>query len=718
MPVADPVAELNLPDSFRIVRGLLPAAGAALYGADAGLVWVDGHWAPDETVAAARLIAGAAGCLVHELPAGRALYIAPIPPARPDDEPMSLIVVCSRGAEAGAAEAIATLAAGMATYRRLNTELDGMAVELADRYEELNLVYATSDQAHSSPEGHTALDGLVASCRDHMDANLVALVLPVQGLTFERHDALSPVQRVSAFLQTVAGPFFEDFAAEARPVVLNNGFGAYARHLQTFGAMKLAATPVMDNRGVVCGALLMAKAADRADFNNSDKNLLSSIAEKVGRIVLSSYDALTGLLLRDEFERRLEAAHARTRESGCVHCLLSVDLDQLAVINATRGRPAGDEMLCCVARHLDQRQGGGRVAARLGSRHFGFLLEDCALESGTEFAEAIRLAISHSSFAYDNHPIEIAVSIGVASMDRTSRTAASVLHMAELASDAAREKGRNSVHVYRDGATSIIKHTEQMRWVGRIHEALRSDRFRLYAQRIRRLDGAGEAHLEVLLRLLDQDDRVQSPERFLPAAERYFLMPSIDRWVISHTLQALAASGKADSLTCSINLSGQSINDESFIQFVLDELDGAQVGGEHLCFEITETAAITSMETAQRFILQLKERGCRFSLDDFGTGLSSFSYLKELPVDFVKIDGSFVRGIIDDPVSESMVVAITEVGHAMGLEIIAEYVESECIETRLREIGVDYAQGYAIERPLPFSEHLRLPRATEAAAQP
>lgn len=717
MRAADTAAGLGLPEAYRILRGLLPNAGAALYGADAGLVWADGHWAPEETVAAARLILEGAPDLKHAvrmLASGRALHLTTVPAAAPAGDEGFFMVVCERGAGEGVGDAIVAMATGMATYRRLNAELDGMASELSDRYEELNLVYATSNQADRFPEGQAALDNLVESCRDHLDASLVALVLPAQGLSFERHDTRSPVQRVSEFLRTIASQFFGDFAGEARAVVLNEGMGAYAPHLQAFGAMKLAATPVLDSRGAVCGVLLMVNPTSCADFSNSDKNLLSSIAEKVAKIVQASYDALTGLLLKNEFEPRLEAAYARSRRDGVEHCLLCIDLDQLEVVNETFGHEAGDEMLRSVGRHLDERQGGGRIAARLGSGTFGFLMENCTVDPAREFAEAIRLSISRLRFAFDNHPIEIAASIGVAVMDRQSESATSVLHTAQLASNAAREKGRNSVHVYRDGATSIIKHTEQMRWVGRIHEALRTNRFRLYGQLIRPLDGSDEPHLEILLRLLDEEGRVQSPETFLPAAERYFLMPSIDRWVVSHALAALTSRGATH--VCSINLSGQSLNDESFVGFILEELDRTGIAGKWVCFEITETAAINSMETAKRFILRLKERGCRFSLDDFGTGLSSFSYLKALPVDFVKIDGSFVKCIIDDPVSESMVLAITQVGHAMGLKIIAEYVENARIEKRLRELGVDYAQGYAIERPIPLREHLTARRSTRAVA--
>lgn len=718
MSVADLIASLAPDEPFTILGGLLPEAGAALYGADAGLLWAAGRWAPEETVAAANLFRAGkpeATDSFHRLATGRSLHIAPIPAPGFGAADSFFIVVCDGDAGDGVADAVATMASGMATVQRLNSELDGMASELSDRYEELNLIYATSNQATRFPEGQAALDSLVKSCRDHLDASLVALVLPAQGLSFERHDARSPVQRVSEFLRTIAGEFFAGFAAAGRAVVCNDDMSG-AAELERFGAMKFAATPILNGRQAVCGVLLMANPAQATDFSNSDKNLLASIAEKAGKIVEASYDSLTGLLCRGEFEHRLGIAHIRARQNGEEHCVLCVDLDQLRVVNETLGHEAGDGMIRCVGHHLERYQGERRIAARLGSDDFALLLENCPLEAGRELAETIRLSISALSFSVGDQPVAITASIGVACMDKESENAAAVLQAAELASASAHEKGRDSVHVYQDGAASLVERTEQMRWVGRIHSALRNDCFRLFGQLIQPLEGGEEPHVEILLRLVDDEGRIQSPNTFMPAAERYFLMPSIDRWVIRHALALLAEPASEGAPVCSINLSGQSMSDESFVNFILGELDQSGVACERICFEITETAAIKSMETAKQFILRLKERGCRFSLDDFGTGLSSFSYLKALPVDFVKIDGSFVKGIIDDPVSESMVLAITQVGHAMGLKIIAEYVENARIERRLRELGVDYAQGYAIERPIPLREHLTKRSRTRAVA--
>ena len=471
--------------------------------------------------------------------------------------------------------------------------------------------------------------------------------------------------------------------------------------------MKLAAVPIRDGLEAVCGMLLMVNPADHVDFSNSDRNLLAAVAEKAAGIFAGSYDALTGLFCRGELEQRLDDLFAEVQESEAEHCVLCIYVDGLRAFNETLGPAAGDAVLKGVGAQLEKHQGYQRILARLGGDDFALVLRDSDLSEALAVAEKIRASIRTQQLSYADQPIAVTVSVGIARMDRNSESAAAVLQGAELASGVAHEQARDGVHVYRDGAESVVRRSTEMRWVGKIHSALRNDCFRLYGQRIQPLREGADFHVEILLRLLGDDGVLHSPGEFLPAAERYYLMPAIDRWVITHSLALLAdPSMMRLAPFCAINLSGQSMSDESFIGFILGELDRFAVPCERICFEITETAAIKSMDAAKDFILRLKQRGCRFSLDDFGTGLSSFSYLKALPVDFVKIDGSFVRNIVEDAVSESMVRAITEVGHAMGLQIIAEYVENAAIRAKVRSIGVDFAQGYAIERPIDLGELL------------
>jgi diguanylate cyclase (GGDEF)-like protein len=697
-----------------VLAALARPGTALLLGANGTAVWRSPGWpAADARAAMAAAANGGADTAASPststiaLPGGRTLYRAPV--ASDGGPAAGTLLVAADGAPNSAlAAAVHALAALVATIERLNGELDAMAVELADRYEELNLVYATSRDSARAPEGRVGLENLVKQCREHLGVSLCALVLPPQHLTIESHAPQQPLADLAEFLRAVGLSFFEHIARQRRPIVCNESLDD-AAPLARFGPLKLAAAPVGNGGDAICGVLVMVNPAGAPDFSNSDKNLLASIAEKAAKLVERSYDSLTGLLSRFELERRLEALLPHCRDEGAEHAVLCIDVDELGIHNETLGPEVGDAVLRCVARHLAALERPGRLVARLDSDDFALLLERCPLPAAAAFAEDLCASIRKLKLRANGQALAITVSIGVAPLDADSESAAAVLRAAELASAAAHDNGRDRVHVYQDNADTIVQRNEQMRWVGRIHNALRSDRFRLFGQRIQTIAGRDDPHVEVLLRLLDDDGAVHSPSSFLPAAEQYHLMPSVDRWVITRTLALLKAQPAGRLPVCSVNLSGQSMSDESFLEFILTELERSTVRCDRLCFEITETAAIKSLDTAKLFMLRLKQRGCQFSLDDFGTGLSSFSYLKALPFDFVKIDGSFVRGILEDRVSESMVRAITEVGHAMGLGIIAEYVENAAIKAKLASIGVDFAQGYAIEPPIPLAEHFSRP---------
>jgi diguanylate cyclase (GGDEF)-like protein len=657
---------------------------------------------------------GALDVRTFGLPRDRTLYRARAVAKGSDRPTGTLLVVADGHPDAELAAALQSLASLIATIERLNDELDTMAVELSDRYEELNLVYATSRDDLGAPDARVSLESLVKHCREHLGASVAALVLPRQHLAIESHEPRQPLRDIAAFLHVVGSEFFDDFERDGRTVVCNEDLSA-APALARFGRIKLAAAPVRNGSDAVCGVLLMVNPSAAADFRNSDKNLLASIADKAAKLVERSYDSLTGLLSRWELERRINALLTQCRElEGAEHVVVSIDVDELRVLNETLGPEAGDAALRCLARHLASQERPGRLIARLDGDDFALLLENCPLASGRALAENLCASIRRLPLCIDDQRVAITVSIGVTLISSEFKDAATVMQAAELASTAAHDNGRDRVHVYQENAATLVQRNEQMRWVGRIHNALRADRFKIYGQLIQPLGRAAEPHVEVLLRLVDEEGTLFSPGSFLPAAERYHLMPAIDRWVIAHTL-ALLATQRAGVPLCSINLSGQSMSDESFLQFILAELDGSNVACNRICFEITETVAIKSLETAKQFMLRIKDRGCHFSLDDFGTGLSSFSYLKALPFDFVKIDGSFVKGILEDRVSQSMVWAITEVGHAMGLGIIAEYVENTAIRDKLESIGVDFAQGYAIERPIPLVEHFTRQRAAANA---
>ena len=420
---------------------------------------------------------------------------------------------------------------------------------------------------------------------------------------------------------------------------------------------------------------------------------------------LASHDALTGLLNRREFEQRLLAALEEAREGDVNTAVLYLDLDQFKVVNDTSGHAAGDELLRQIGALLRPRLREGDTLARLGGDEFGVLLTHCPPEPALRIAENLRRTIADFRFAWHSRSFAVGVSIGVVNIAQGPRTLSGVLSAADAACYMAKDKGRNRVQVYRPEDSEIALRHGEMEWVNRIHRALSENRLLLYAQPIVPLHGDGPSHQELLVRLLDEHNEVIPPMAFLPAAERYNLMPAIDRWVIRTAFAALAArgNGAAHPGAIAINLSGASIGDEQFLDFVREQFDRFRVPHAAVCFEIAETTAVTSLSRAAEFIGGLRASGCRFALDDFGVGVSSFTYLKHLPVDFLKIDGSFVKDMLQDPVDAAMVEAIHRIGRVMGKQTIAESVETPAIREALTIVGVDYGQGYGIAMPAPFA---------------
>ena len=420
----------------------------------------------------------------------------------------------------------------------------------------------------------------------------------------------------------------------------------------------------------------------------------------------ASHDSLTGLVNRREFELRVN----RLLDTGCLagveHALCYLDLDQFKLINDTCGHIAGDELLRQLARLLESRVRRRDTLARLGGDEFGVLMEYCSLDQAERVAGLLREAIEEFRFLWEDKSFTIGASMGLVPITAKSRSFAEILHDADNACYMAKDRGRNRLHVYRPDDADVVRRRGEVQRVAQLQRALDADRLTLMYQPIVPLaDEArdGEYH-EVLLRLVDDDGHLISPNAFLPAAERYNLCERLDRWVVRTAFERLSSHPeRLEQLhLCTINLSGQSLVSDAFRGFLIDALAPGLIPAEKICFEITEHAAIANLNSASRFILALKERGCRFALDDFGSGLSSFAYLKTLPVDFLKIDGLFVKDILVDEIDLAMVKSINDIGHVMGKQTIAEFVEQEGIRLKLQEIGVDYAQGYSLGRPRPF----------------
>ena len=454
-------------------------------------------------------------------------------------------------------------------------------------------------------------------------------------------------------------------------------------------AIQDSAAPIRDRGGDIVGAVVVFRDVTK------ERRLKRALSYQ------ASHDVLTGLINRREFDNRLaEALHSAQQEQG-PHALLYVDLDQFKVVNDTCGHSAGDRLLRDVTGLLQAHVRAADTIARLGGDEFGILVRSCTAEQGAKIADNIRQAIRDYRFTWEENTTGIGASIGVVEITRESQSAASLLSAADIACYAAKDSGRNRVHLY--DSNEVSGRHREMYWVSRVTRAVDEGRLELYFQQITPTSSASPAlpaFYELLVRLRDDGGELVLPGEFIPAAERYNMVAAIDRWVVQRAVKALRehATGDEPPFLFALNLSGMSLSDRGFLDFVLTLTEDPCIA-RGLCFEITETAVITSMTEAVYFMRELKKRGCRFALDDFGSGLSSFHYLKNLPVDFLKIDGQFIGSVTTDAVDRSMVEAISHVGRALGIATIAEKVESAAVFAELKRLRVEFAQGYFIAKP-------------------
>jgi diguanylate cyclase (GGDEF)-like protein/PAS domain S-box-containing protein len=454
--------------------------------------------------------------------------------------------------------------------------------------------------------------------------------------------------------------------------------------------------PIRDRTGNMAGAVIVFSDVSR---ERRMKRLLSYQA---------AHDALTGLINRREFESRLNNAIESARaDAHTRHAMIYVDLDQFKVVNDTCGHPAGDQLLRQVTGLLQTRVRANDVLARLGGDEFGVLLERCTPEQALRIADSLRQGIHELRFQWGTNTTQIGASIGIVEIDQHTESVATLLSAADIACYSAKDGGRNRVQVY-DPASASARHRE-MRWMSRLTNARDEGQLDLVFQPIVRIAGGSKSlpHYELLLRLLDENGQMVLPDEFIPAAERYNLMPSLDRWVVEKVLRDIVPSTRDGieeaAFTVAINLSGTTLSDPGFKEFLVDSLEAHEPTPGVLCFEVTETAAITNLGHASYLMREMASRGCLIALDDFGSGLSSFNYLRTLPVNYLKIDGAFVQNVASDPIDRSMVEAIVQIGKAIGIETVAERVETVEVLNTLREIGVGYAQGYLCGRPAPIS---------------
>lgn len=458
-----------------------------------------------------------------------------------------------------------------------------------------------------------------------------------------------------------------------------------------------SATPILE-QGKVSGAVVVFRNIEEERTLTRQMNFLAY------------HDPLTGLVNRRAFEERMRTVIDAARLDNTQNVFCYLDLDQFKIVNDSCGHVAGDELLRRLGKVLQSRVRRCDTLARLGGDEFGVLLERCNAEQALRVVRDLKAAIQKFRFIWDNRTFTIGVSIGIVEMTPENRSLDAVLRAADTACYLAKEKGRNRAHLFQPDDAEILQRHGELEWVSRIQEALEQNRFRLDYQPIMPINqSVNGIRLEVLLRMLDETGGVIPPIEFIPAAERFNLMSSLDRWVVNQAFDWLSEHKDLFSSNgfCAINLSGGSLADDRFLEYVQEELKRCDLDPALICFEITETAAISNLIQAQGFIQKLRESGCHFALDDFGTGMSSFEYLKNLPVDYLKIDGTFVRDMHNDNVDRAMVEAVNRIGHVMGLKTIAEFVENEQILELLAEIGVDFAQGFALAKPRPLSEYTR-----------
>jgi diguanylate cyclase (GGDEF)-like protein len=589
-----------------------------------------------------------------------------------------------------------------------NISLKGMAEELGVRYEELNLLYGLEDEDDflSKKNEHDALSQLLINCTDYMNVGLIALFIPEENMLIHHYGANDSVIDLGLVLNNLRGSLLHWMKTNHETIVINRDTMTDWTDANIKIPYKLIATPLIKASGNLAGILLLVNSMKALDFTNSDRKLAEVLATEASKLIRERRDKLTELLNRKGFYEKMETAVDQVRTTGKEYWLIFLDLDQFKIVNDASGHAAGDKLLVQIGALIKKQLAKTDVIARFGADEFAVLLEGYTFPDVQKKAEAIRQIINQFRFVYESKMYDAAISIGVVWVDPTSENISELLSAADLACRMAKEKGGNRIHVYHSSDQELLVHEDHMQWIGRINKALEDDRFLLYRQRILSLDSNNdEEHYELLIRLKDENGNIISPIQFIPAAERYGLMSKLDRWVIKTALAKMVdvyTQKPETTLGCSINLSGQSFCEQGFQEYLIDLVLNSGLPSDKICFEMTETIAVSNLSQAIDFMQAVKQIGCKFSLDDFGSGMSSFTYLKNLPVDYLKIDGYFVKTILENNIDHAMVESINQIGQVMGLKTIAEFVENDDILNELKKIGVNYGQGYGIGKPEPF----------------
>ncbi len=591
----------------------------------------------------------------------------------------------------------------------LGKQIKDFSQVLDEVEKELTLVYEVDEKIHGTSRSHTGLAQLVGQSGRFLNIAYSVLLIPSKRIRVSAtHSSWKGVNR-KALDRYLIDHMMPKLESQRWPAVFElagiDGMGENAD-----GNFQTLLCPLVDKHGNLEGVLAQMGRVNGAEFSKGERRFMAHIVRKVEYVIEQSFDKMTGLMNRSGFEAQLQESAKTLTSDEQSHQLIYLDLDNLQLVNDTFGRAAGDAVIMRFARLLDEDLPRNAVVSRLTGDDFCVLVANADTDAALRLAEAIRDKGQNLRYLEGDKSLQVTMSIGVAEFSLRSGGEGRALTEARMACEGAKEHGRDLIEVYEEQNLSVIRRHDDMQLVAQIQQAIDSDGFALLAQPISRL-GKGKKlpKFEVLLRMFDADGENIGTDALFSAAERYRLMPQIDRWVVSTTIAMLAAHAEsvADSeVNFSINLSGQSLSDDEILDFIDQEIQDSQIDPERLTFEVTESAAVSNLKKAQAFISALRQRGCRISLDDFGAGLSSFAYLKNFDVDTLKIDGSFIRDITDNRISESMVAAITQVAKVMELETVAEYVESDNTRQLIEDLGVTYAQGHSVGKPIPLEDAL------------
>jgi diguanylate cyclase (GGDEF)-like protein len=729
--VEAPTADASFEPYSRLLRMLMPSLrGVLVHDGFSNLVWASDEWdLAEEADVIKECIANAltdpaefAG-IVRTLDADRAVYCFAV-----RGEQIDLLGVVSLIARLSGSQ---TEARPLQTVRQLvqpaleclrreltlRSRLGSRERDLDVRERDLDLMLEISSHQSAASSDTDEFGLILKTGLDRMGCALAALWVPDKNIALSLTRSGQPMSPES--LQRAQHHLMAWMQLQQRTIVVN--------HISKIASdvaapYKILACPVRHPSERVMGVLALFNPPSAQDFDLHQTRIAEVLAKRATSIIQAQYDSSTGLMTRQAFERQATAllgsatasagsAAASAGSTPAAHIILYLDIDRLHVINETFGMHVGDDVIVTVAECMAKSLPAGALSARISGDRLAALVPDSSMDAAALVAEKIRAAAAAIVPRAGQGSFEVSVCIGIAPIGRSDSALAHALATAEIACKAAKDRGRNRVEMFQDSDQSIIRRHTDILVIGKLRDALGNDSFRLDAQPILPLRGNyGRPRFELLIRMLGDRGEIIAPGKFLSAAERYQLMPTVDRWVVHRACRLLgehSASVGEDIARFAINLSGQSIQDDSFLEYVKEEIQSSGLAPGVLCFELTETATIGNLVKAQKFMGSLQDLGCQFALDDFGTGVSSLAYLKDLSVNYLKIDGSFVRDAILNPRSESMIKAIAQLAKVMCMETIAEYVETDPLRARMADLGVDYGQGFAMGRAQPLEELLQ-----------